>query len=268
VAAGTLTPGAPTVPWVVWSEDVGGRHAIFVSRLVGGDHFELFNGGDPVSPPDQDAGTPDITFFGNTPYISWTASAGDHKLGFVGHFDTTGAFVSDTPGGIRLIPPHDPASLIDARVALSSSCTADPFTADGANCAPGDVNAAFDTFTTAGTPQRLYSQALTEGPNCVLFARCRLVVVVKNRLARIIARLRQRHPVGIIVDRVGKRGATTRVGRVPLGTHSRGTLTLRWNLKVNGKALRAGRYRITLRALGSNGKVLGLTRPVTIRVRG
>src|SRR5262249_13994752 len=31
VAAGTLTPGNPTVPWVVWSEDFdGGRHAIFV----------------------------------------------------------------------------------------------------------------------------------------------------------------------------------------------------------------------------------------------
>ena len=36
VAAGTLVPGTPTVPWVTWSEDVGGHHAIFVSRLVGG----------------------------------------------------------------------------------------------------------------------------------------------------------------------------------------------------------------------------------------
>ena len=72
VASGTLTPGGTTVPWVVWSEDVGGHHAIFVSRLVGGDHFELFNAGNPVSAPEQDAGTPDITFYGNTPYISWT----------------------------------------------------------------------------------------------------------------------------------------------------------------------------------------------------
>src|SRR5213594_404982 len=36
VAAGSLTPGQPTVPWVVWEEDIGGgRHATFVSRLVG-----------------------------------------------------------------------------------------------------------------------------------------------------------------------------------------------------------------------------------------
>src|SRR5207244_1170349 len=50
VAAGTLTPGQPTVPWVVWEEDIGGgRHAIFVSRLVGGDHFELFHPGQTIS---------------------------------------------------------------------------------------------------------------------------------------------------------------------------------------------------------------------------
>jgi hypothetical protein len=61
VATGTLTPGGVTVPWVTWSEDVGGHHAIFVSRLVDGNHFELFNGGNPVSGADEDAGTPDIT---------------------------------------------------------------------------------------------------------------------------------------------------------------------------------------------------------------
>src|SRR5207249_1219202 len=52
VAAGTLKPGGTTVPWVVWQEDLGlgdGKHAVFVSRLVGGDHFELFNSGQPVS---------------------------------------------------------------------------------------------------------------------------------------------------------------------------------------------------------------------------
>src|SRR2546429_624585 len=50
VAAGTLKPGGATVPWVVWQEDLGdSKHAVFVSRLVGGDHFELFNSGQPVS---------------------------------------------------------------------------------------------------------------------------------------------------------------------------------------------------------------------------
>jgi hypothetical protein len=278
VATGTLTPGGVTVPWVTWSEDVGGHHAIFVSRLVNGDHFELFNGGNPISAPDEDAGTPDITFFGNTPYVSWTASHDDTKRGFVGHFDATGTFVGDTPGGIRLTNAKGgfsggPASLIDARVALSSSCTADPFTADGTTCAPAAVNAAFDTFTTAGSPQRLYSQALTGGPNCVLFYKCDLDIHVHgdhhhHRVASIIAKLRQRHFVGIIVDKVGAHGSLKRVGRVPLGTHPRSTLHLAWDLKVNGKPLAPGRYRVTLRALDKKGNVLGLTRPVTLRVKG
>ena len=35
VAAGTMTAGSPTVPWVVWDESVSGVDRIFVSRLVG-----------------------------------------------------------------------------------------------------------------------------------------------------------------------------------------------------------------------------------------
>jgi hypothetical protein len=256
---------------VTFSEDVGGHHAIFVSRLVG-DHFELFNGGNPVSGPNDDASHPDITFYGNTPYISWTAANGADKKGFAGHFDQYGNFVSDTPGGISLIPPHGPAPLIDARVALSSSCTADPFTADGTTCAPGEINAAFDTFTTAGSPQRLFSQALTGGPNCVLFYKCQLKVIIHHHRAVIVAKLRHRYKVGIIVDRVKPRStgrtprSTQRVGRVPLGTHPRSTLRLKWDLRVNGKALKPGRYHVTLRALDSKGNVVGLSKAVTIRI--
>jgi len=237
-----------------------------VSRLVNGDHFELFNNGNPVSAPDEDAGTPDITFFGNTPYISWIDSKGPtDKRGFVGHFDTLGNFVSDTQGGIRAIPPKGPLSLIDARVALSSSCTADPFSRDGTACTPGDVNAAFHTFTTAGAPQRLFAQADIGGPNCVLFKRCRVDVHLHGGRAEIDATLYQSHFVGIVVDRQAGRHVK-RIGRVPLGDQHKGRLRLRWNLKVNGKRLHSGRYRITLRALDKKGNVLGLSRPRTIRI--
>ena len=57
------------------------------------------------------------------------------------------------------------------------------------------------------------------------------------------------------------------VGRVPLGKHAKGHLRLRWNLRVNGKPLHKGRYRVTLRALDKKKNVLGLTRPATIRIR-
>jgi hypothetical protein len=267
VAAGTLTPGAPTVPWTAFAEDVGGHHAIFLSRLVGGDHFELFNGGNPVSPADQDASQPDVTFFGNTPYVSWTATVGGHRRGFVSHFDATaGQFVTDTPGGIRLLPHGKRAEPIDFRVPLSSNCTADPFTADGSSCAPAQVNAPFFTFTQSGTPQALFAQAAIGGPNCVLFAKCRLVVKIRHHVAHIRARLRQRNTVGILVQRVsGHR--LKRVGKVPLGKHRKGGLNIRWKLRVNGRTLRPGRYQVTLRALDKHKRVLGLSTPVKIRIK-
>jgi hypothetical protein len=262
VAAGSLTPGGATVPWVTWSEN----GAIFVSRLVGGDHFELFNGGNPITAPGADASTPDITFFGNTPYVSWNESHGDDKRGFVGHFDASGAFVTDTPGGIRLNPfKGRAADLIDARVPLSSSCTADPFTKDGTACTPGDVNAPFYTFTTAGSPQRLFAQSAIGGPNCVIFYACKVQVPVHGHVAEIVARLRTYSTVGILVERVhGHR--VTRVGRVPLGAHHKGGIRLRWNLEVNGHRLKPGKYRVTLRALDSHRDILGVTKPVAIRV--
>ena len=61
--------------------------------------------------------------------------------------------------------------------------------------------------------------------------------------------------------------AAKRVGRVPLGTHPRSTLRLAWDLRVNGKPLKAGHYRVTLRALDTKGKVLGLTKPFDLRVK-
>src|SRR5262249_2749284 len=90
VAAGTLRPGGATVPWVVWQEELrtgDGKHAVFVSRLVGGDHFELFNQGQPISNTVNDATRPDITFSGNVPYITWQEEIDDAQVTFVGHFE-------------------------------------------------------------------------------------------------------------------------------------------------------------------------------------
>ena len=66
-----MNPANPTVPWIAWDETVGGVKQIFVSRLVGGTHFELANGGAPISMGTTDATRPDITFSGNTPYVTW-----------------------------------------------------------------------------------------------------------------------------------------------------------------------------------------------------
>jgi hypothetical protein len=275
VAAGTLKAGKTTVPWVTWAEDVGGgHHAIFVSRLVDGDHFELFNGGRPLSSTAHDATHPDITFFGNVPYVSWIETRGSATRGFVGHFED-GVFLRDTPGGIRLTRGHGRANLIDFRVPISSSCTADPFTKDGAACPIAPLNAPFFLFTTAGSPQRLFGQAALGGLNCVLFRHCKVTIRIRHGRAVIVSSLGTRSRVGILVQRILRsrrvHGRLVRrlhtVGRVPLGRHRRGRVRLRWSLRVKGHRLRRGRYLVTLRALDSKKRVLGIAKGVTVRIR-
>jgi hypothetical protein len=100
----------------------------------------------------------------------------------------------------------------------------------------------------------------------VLFYQCHIVVKIHHHKATIYTKLRKAGFFGIIVDKVGKHGLK-RVGRVPLGTHPRSTLRLAWDLKVNGKRLAPGHYRVTGRALDKKGKVLGLTAPTNLVVR-
>jgi hypothetical protein len=77
VTAGSLDPATPTVPWVAWHEESapGGSNLIFVSRLVNGDHFEVFPGPNVDSSlnsnPSQDADEPDLRFEGNVLHVTW-----------------------------------------------------------------------------------------------------------------------------------------------------------------------------------------------------
>jgi hypothetical protein len=162
VAAGTLVPGTPTVPWAVWEEDIGGgTHAIFVAHLVGGNHFELFNQGQPISNTVNPASRPDITFSGNVPYISWQEQVGSAAMAFLGHFEGGAAnpvFRLDTPGGIAKSAFTDVANTL--RAPISSTCTANPTNLDGSACQAGAAGTPFFLFTT-GSPgsQKLFAEA-------------------------------------------------------------------------------------------------------------
>src|SRR5213595_1065548 len=162
VAAGTLKPGGTTVPWVVWQEDIGGgKHAVFVSRLVGGNHFELFNSGQPISNTVNDATRPDITFSGNIPYISWQEEVSGEQVTFVGHFEggaSAPLFKLDTPTGIANSGFGDVANPL--RAPISSGCTANPTNADGSTCQGGAAGTPFFLYTagSAGS-QKLFAQA-------------------------------------------------------------------------------------------------------------
>jgi hypothetical protein len=152
VAAGTLTPGGTTVPWVTWTEDNGsGIHQIFVARLAG-DHFELMNDGQPVSNVLNDSTRPDIAFSAHTPLVSWQETVGGEARTFVAHLDGA-KFVLDTPGGIGGAEP-------DLRAPISSNCIATPFNSDGDACQGGATPDAFFLHLQAGSPKRLLASEI------------------------------------------------------------------------------------------------------------
>ena len=164
VAAGTMNSAKPTVPWVAWDEDVAGVKQVFVSRLVGTGaeaHFEIVNGGAPISTGAEDSTRPDITFAGNTPYVSWREDIGGGVTkGFTGHFvnPANPTFVldaSDTP----LTPTGTGPGQADVREPISSSCIATPFNSDGAACQGGALGTPFFLFTNGTNPRGLFADA-------------------------------------------------------------------------------------------------------------
>ena len=207
--------------------------------------------------------------------MSWLEKRVGHNVGFVGHFDTNGVFVTDTPGGVRLIGPGARAHLLDdKRAPISSPCTADPFTTDGSHCQVAAVNAPFFLFTTSDKPQRLFAQAIAGGISCALFPGCTVSVTQSGNAAVISSQLGQDDTVGILAQRIvrfrrvhGKRVPVLQtIGKVPLGKHRHGHVRIRWNLKVNGHRLRRGKYLITLRGFDQRHVLLGTTRPVIFTV--
>lgn len=146
VAAGTMTAGTPTVPWVVWDEGTGAanNNGVFVARLVSG-QFVLANGGQPIGTGDH----ADITFSGNTPYVTWHHS----NQVLSGHFATPDQFVTDNaPVG---------TNVSDAvRAPISSTCIATPFNQDGAACQGGATGSPFFLFSDGSlTTAKLLSDA-------------------------------------------------------------------------------------------------------------
>jgi hypothetical protein len=171
VTAGTLVPGKPTTPWITWDESStsGGSHSVFVARLdPAGDHFDLLNDGQPISHSGLDSTRPDITFAGNTPYVSWheTNSSGQ-TITLAGHFEGNPAdpvFHIDTGASPTTSPAASDDDTTDVRSPIASTCPDDPFTADGQNCTGGVVGTPFYAFTdNAGGPQQLFAQAFTPG---------------------------------------------------------------------------------------------------------
>ena len=164
IAAGTMTATSPTVPWVAWDEDVAGVKQVFLSRLVGvgtSARFEVVNGGKPVSVGTGDSTQPDITFSGNTPYVSWREDiGGGTERAVFGHIvnPANPTFVLDE-NDVSLAP----TAQANVREPISSSCLANPFNADGASCQGGALGTPFFLFTNGTSPISLFAGAYQPG---------------------------------------------------------------------------------------------------------
>jgi hypothetical protein len=153
IAAGTMDPTKPTVPWITWTESLSGVDQIFVAHLVDGDHFELVNNGQPISLASNPSTRPDITFAGNTPYVSWRENTGGSvDKEFLGHFVNAAnpTFVLDN-GPLSIAP----STLADVRLPISTSCTATPFNGDGAQCQGSALGTPFALRTAGTSPLQL-----------------------------------------------------------------------------------------------------------------
>jgi hypothetical protein len=164
VAAGTMNPASPTAPWVAWDEtDANGVTQILVARLVltPTPHFEAVNSGAPISIGSNPSTRPDITFSGNTPYVSWKEDIGGGVTkGFFGHFinPSNPAFVLDE-SDVPLTPTGTGAGQADVREPISSTCTANPFNKDGSLCQGAAIGTPFFLFTSGTSPLGLFADA-------------------------------------------------------------------------------------------------------------
>ena len=162
VAAGTMNPANPTAPWVTWDETDGGVHQVFVSRFVATPtpHFQIVNGGNPISTPGVESTRPDLTFSGNTPYVTWREQTPAGTTAFVGHFVNAAnpTFVLDESD-----VPLTPTAQADVREPISSACIATPFNLDGQACQGGAVGTPFFLFTNGTSPRGLFADAYQPG---------------------------------------------------------------------------------------------------------
>lgn len=118
MAAGSLTSGESTVPWIAWPEiGQNGKWQIFVSRLDTASRNSFLQVGASLNvDPNQDARQPIMTFVGNVPYVAWLEDDGTGKFKVqVRHLASdpqTGTWALDTPeGGFNVDPTASDSGL-------------------------------------------------------------------------------------------------------------------------------------------------------------
>ncbi|HEY4279048.1 MAG TPA: hypothetical protein VGM91_12550 [Conexibacter sp.] len=280
IAAGTMTPGSPTVPWITWDE--GGQ--VFVSRLVGTGadaRFVIANHGRPIA-----SGTrADITFTRNTPVVTW------HRGGQLrsGHFVTPDSFAVD--GG-----PVGTQVSAAVRAPISSSCIATPFNADGAMCQGGADGAPFFLLTEGDAADAKLVGPVAPGSRVVSgpadddaerpkvglgVVRTHLSVLRRTASLRVRVSVNEAARVTVSLDALGARGRAVRselAARTTVRFARAGekTVTLKLSRQAVGVLAHEPRARLTVGAratAGDRGRAAGggsasATRAITFTLKG
>ena len=164
VAAGTLRPGGPTVPWVVWQEELGeaastpsSSRAWWAATISSS------------STPASRCRTRRTTRRGPTSRSPATSRTSPGRRRYPGRRRPSSAtsrvgaaapvFELDTPTGIANSGLR--RDVVDPlRAPISSGCTANPTNADGASCQGGALGTPFLLYTAGQTgAQKLFAQA-------------------------------------------------------------------------------------------------------------
>ena len=122
--------------------------------------FQIVNGGKPISTGTGDATRPDITFSGNTPYVTWRQNVGGVDTGFVGHLSnaTNPVFVLDA-SNVALTP----TAQADVREPISSAARRTRSTPTGRRARAGRSERRSSCTRTGPAPRRLFAKSYQPG---------------------------------------------------------------------------------------------------------
>jgi hypothetical protein len=157
----------------------------------------------------------------------------------------------ENPDGRSAARSRAPLALAAAAALLVAGC------GGGGGGASTDKEGAGKTSTTEdGEKVRTAPRGTKPGPPPATGSVIRSfnVTVASKTQARVTMTLTKPTEVLLVVRKVVGSGEQ-KVGRVPFGEKPKGDVTINWNVRVNGKQLAPGRYRVQMRGRGAGKSV-------------
>jgi hypothetical protein len=208
----------------------------------------------------QPPSIPDATAIAVSPDGRQIAYVTEEQLAVVG-LDGTGRQTITPNLGIRGIPAWRPdGSRIGFLVGITAAGEAQPIYSvkpDGSDLVRHTTLANDSVNPNPMVQFGSDFSSLSWGRTCITFVECAASLSVINEgpvgfSIQSTPKLPAAASIGFLIERYSGR-RLRQVGRVPFGRKARGRARVRWGLRLDGRRLRPGRYRISLRAVA--GKV-------------